>query len=195
MSFIQLSWLVASIERLGSVLRFALFTSAAIFLSNCPAVAADSAMTACKPVVSPDQRLRMEQWAADGHCASPMRTRVTDRYLGFACVKEVNASTTCRSYLPVSDSRTFGTGKYQHCFDAAVTATDGEYTVNRVREWVTTEPSKCEWDPYMNLLAVEMDLENARVCIEDVCIPITELSVTGRLRLVRAILKAFNQPS
>lgn len=50
-------------------------------------------------------------------------------------------------------------------------------------------------DPDVNLPSVEMDLDDARVCIEAQCISITKLSVVGRRRLVRTILKAFNQPS
>lgn len=195
MSFNLLSRYHGSIERIGSALVFALVAGAAIFPSIGSAVAEDGNLTTCAPVVSADQRLRMEQWAIDGHCARRVRTRVTDRYLGFTCSKERDTSIRCRSYLPTSDSKAFERGSFQRCFDAAATANGAEYTVNRVREWVTSEPGKCEWDPYLNVLAVEMDLENAQVCIEDLCVPTSKLSIVGRMRLVRIILKAFNQPS
>jgi hypothetical protein len=178
-----------------SVASFALIAGATLFLSITSAVAENGIPTACTPVVSADQRLRMEQWAIDGHCASPVRTRVTDRYLGFTCSKGPDTAATCRSQPPAFDSKAFRMGRFRQCFDAVVTSTEMEFVVNRVREWVTAEPGKCEWDPDVNLLSVEMDLENARVCIEDQCISITKLSVVGRLRLVRTILKAFNQPS
>jgi hypothetical protein len=202
-SCIQLQWFHGRIERMkefldvqvNSVASFALIAGATLFLSTSSAVAESGIPIACTPVVSADQRLRMEQWAIDGHCASPVRTRVTDRYLGFTCSKGQDTLAKCRTQPPVFDSKAFRMGHFRQCFDAIVTSTEMGFVVNRVREWVTAEPGNCEWDPGVSLLSVEMDLENARVCIEDQCISITKLSVVGRLRLVRTILEAFNQPS
>jgi hypothetical protein len=168
---------------------------ASIFLGTSAAVAENGTVTPCPAVVSADQRLQVEHWAIDGHCASPVRTRVTDRYLGFMCTKGIDAGTICRPRPPTFDSKPFRSSRLKPCFDAVLTPTEGEFVVNRVREWVTTGTGKCVWDPEARPLSVEMDLENARVCIEDQCIPITRLSVVGRLRLVRTLLKAFNQPS
>jgi hypothetical protein len=178
-----------------AVASLVLIAGATLFLSISSAVTAKGVLTACTPVVSADQRLRKEKWAIDGHCDNPTRTRVTDRYLGFTCSKGLGAAATCRLQPPAFDSKAFGRGRFQQCFDADVTSTEMEFVVNRVREWVTAKPGKCEWDPDVNLLSVEMDLDNARVCREDQCISIIRLSVVGRLRLVRTILKAFNQPS
>lgn len=174
-----------------AVASIAISAVAALFLGT-TAVAQEGILTACTPLVSADQRLRMEQWAIDGNCTRPVRTRVTDRYLGFTCSKGPSTSTKCRTLPPVFERKASIKSLYQQCFDAVATSTDMEFAVNRVREWVTSDLSKCEWDPAANLLSVEADLDNAQVCIEDHCISITKLSVVGRLRLVRTILKAFN---
>lgn len=195
MSFSPFSWLPGGLQRMGSALGFALAIWAANLLSVYSAASEDRNLTACVPVLSADQRLRLEQWAIDAHCASPVRTRVTDRYLGFTCSKELNESIRCRSHSPTFDSSAFERGNIQRCFDAALTAAEGEYTVSRMREWVISSTGKCEWDPDLKLLAVETDLENAQVCIEELCVSASQLSVVGKLRLVRTVLKAFNQPS
>ena len=156
-SSIQLRRLYSSIERLKKLLdvqlicvaSFALIASATLFWSS-SAVAENGIPTACTPVVSPDQRLRMEQWAIDGHCASPVQSRVTDRYLGFTCSKGPDTITTCRRPQPPAFvSKAFRMGRFRQCFDAVVTSTEMEFVVNSVREWVTAEPSKCEWDPHV----------------------------------------------
>ncbi|MGD9715241.1 MAG: hypothetical protein AB7V46_24770 [Thermomicrobiales bacterium] len=193
MSFNRLSRFSGGIQCMGSALGAALIACAVIFPSAGSAASEDRNLTACAPVVSADQRLRMERWAIDEHCARPVRTRVIDRYLGFTCSKELDAAVRCRSYLPTFESRALERGNIQRCFDAALTAVEGEYAVSRVREWVTSVSGKCEWDPH--LLAVETDLENAQVCIDELCVATSQLSIVGRLRLLRTILKAFNQPT
>lgn len=202
MSAIQLRKLRRRIERLniildigrGSIASFALIASATLYLCISTAIAENGIAKACTFVVSADQRLRMEQWAIDGHCASPVRTRVTDRYLGFTCSKGIDTEAICRPRPPVFDSKPFRSARFKPCFDAVLTPTEGEFVVNRVREWVTTGSRKCVWDPDASQLSVEIDLENGQVCMVDQCIPISRLSVVGRARLVRTLLKAFNQP-
>ncbi len=183
----------SGIER-GSIAWFALIASATLCLCISTALAENGIATACTIVVSADQRLRMEQWAIDGHCASPVRTRVTDRYLGFTCSKGLDTGAICRSRPPAFDSKPFRSARLKPCFDAVLIPTEGEFVVNRVREWVTTGSGECVWDPDASQLSVEIDLEGGRVCMEDQCIPITRLSVVGRARLARTLLKAFNQP-
>lgn len=195
MGFVRFGRLSGGLRRMASALGFALSACAATFPGVGSAASEDRNLTACPPVVSADQRLRMEHWAIDGRCTSPVRTRVTDRYLGFTCLKELEAAASCRSYLPTFESRALERENIQRCFDAALTMVEGKYMVSRVREWVTSSAGKCEWDPYLNLLAAETDLESGRACIEELCISTSRLSVVGRLRLVRTILKAFNQPT
>ena len=47
----------------------------------------DRALAQCRSTISLDKRLVMEQWALPGGCDRPIRTRVTDRFLGFTCVE------------------------------------------------------------------------------------------------------------
>lgn len=41
----------------------------------------------CALAISPDYRLTIERWAPAGECTRPVRTRVTGRFVGFACLK------------------------------------------------------------------------------------------------------------
>ena len=145
---------------------------------------------ACGEQVSLDNRLVMQQWAAPGDCQKPTRTRVTDRFLGFTCLEETTEVTHCRSFLPDRDSRAFDTAKYNRCIDIGVTDSEDGVVVTRMREWAGVK-ANCEWDPSLQLLALEVDFKFRQVCIADLCMAANRLSVVGRLRLRRAISTAF----
>ena len=91
----------------------------------------------------PGQALVMEQWALPGGCDRPIRTRVTDRFLGFTCVERSAEFSVCKSYLPGVDSKVFDTAKSFRCVDFGVTDQDGVVVVSRMREWAV-EPKQCD---------------------------------------------------
>jgi hypothetical protein len=147
----------------------------------------------CPMTASLDHRLLMEQWALAGDCQRPVRSRVTDRFLGYTCHEQSAHTTACRSFLPGPASRVFDTSRHFRCFEIAVTASEAGIVVNLVREWVAPEPRKCDWDPSINRLAMEVDLDNAQVCTAAMCLPIDRLSVIGKTRLRHLLEKAFRE--
>jgi hypothetical protein len=88
----------------------------------------------------PDEK----QWAPPGGCERPVRTRVTDRFLGFSCLENIPESSTCRSFAPSAESRAFDTSRFFRCIDLVVTNTDAGIVVSRMREWAAT-PKRCDW--------------------------------------------------
>jgi hypothetical protein len=145
---------------------------------------------ACEEQVSQDNRLVMQQWAAPGDCQKPTSTRVTDRFLGFTCLEETPEISHCRSFLPDGGSRAFDTAKYHRCIDIGVTDSENGVVITRMREWAGMQ-ANCEWDPSLQLLALEVDFQFRQVCIAGLCMTGNRLSVVGRLRLRRAIATAF----
>jgi hypothetical protein len=153
----------------------------------------DPGFTRCSMTASLDGRLLLEQWASGGDCQRPTHSRVTDRFLGYTCSEQRIGTVTCRSFLPGLGSRAFDTSKHFRCFDIAVTASEIGIEVNLVREWVAPEPRKCDWDPSVNHLAMELDLDNARMCTAGMCRAIDRLSVIGKTRLRHLVEKAFRE--
>ena len=145
---------------------------------------------ACGEQVSLDNRLVMLQWAAPTDCQKPTRTRVTDRFLGFTCLEVTAELSHCRSYVPDHGSRAFDTAKYNRCIDIGVTDSEDGVVITRMREWAGIQ-ANCEWDPSLQLLALEVDFKFRQVCIAGLCIAANRLSAVGRLRLRRAISTAF----
>jgi hypothetical protein len=145
---------------------------------------------ACGEQVSLDNRLVMQQWAAPGDCRKPTRTRVTDRFLGFTCLEETTEVTHCRSFLPDRGSRAFDTAKFNRCIDIGVTDLEDGVVLTRMREWAGVQ-ANCEWDPALQLLALEVDFKFRQVCIAGLCMAANRLSAVGRLRLRRAISTAL----
>jgi hypothetical protein len=110
----------------------------------------------CALVVSPDCRLTIERWAPAGECERPVRTRVTDRFLGFACVKNAAGSSTCRSFSPPLPSGALDTAGHFHCVEMFVAATDAGAVVARMRQWVASR-KECDWNPSLEAPVTEVD--------------------------------------
>jgi hypothetical protein len=53
-----------------------------------------------------------------------LRTRVTDRFLGFTCTEGLSDTVACRAFLPPPGSRAFDTSRYFRCVDLGVTGTE-----------------------------------------------------------------------
>jgi hypothetical protein len=157
-----------------------------------PAVAESSELAPCPVLKSPDQRLVFEQWARGGECAKPVRTRVTDRFLGYSCIDR-NGTTTCRTFTPGSDSRAFDTSKHYRCLDVAIVPTDEGVNVVGLREWAAPQPKQCDFDPNRNIVASELDFTSGQVCIAGLCVPLGRLSVIGQLRLRQLTEYAFRE--
>ena len=155
-----------------------------------PALAQEAVQ--CTSLVSMDKRLIMEQWALSGQCAMPTRTRVTDRFLGFTCVGQSGEAEYCRSFVPTLESRAFDTAKHFRCVDLGLTGSPEEAWVSRMREWSAT-PNQCEWDPFQNLLASEMDFDNGQICLSAFCMPMQQLSAIGKVRLKYLVDSAFRE--
>jgi hypothetical protein len=146
----------------------------------------------CASIVSLEGRLVMEQWARAGACARPVRTRVTDRFLGFTCLENLPESRTCRSFVPPPGSSEFDSSHFFRCVDMAVTDTDAGIVVGRMKEWVA--PSKeCDWSRSVEVPAMEVDFERGEACAGGLCILVDRLSGIGKLRLRRLIEKAFRE--
>jgi hypothetical protein len=141
----------------------------------------DPPLMRCNSIVSFDKRLLVEQWATPGHCDRPVRTRVTDQFLGFSCFQPSPESIGCRAFIPRLDSRAFDTAKGFRCLDVAVMDGNGGIEIHRLREWAAP-PKECEWDPYAGVLAMEVDFEHSQVCLAAFCIDIGRLSSIGMTR-------------
>jgi hypothetical protein len=148
----------------------------------------------CNSIVSLDERLLMEQWAASGQCDRPVQTRVIDQFLGFTCQEFSPERTACRSFVPRPDSRIFDTAKRFRCVDFGVINGDAGVAIARLREWAAP-PKQCDWDPYAGVLAIEIDFEHRQVCLAAFCFDIVRLSATGRTRLRRLVTSAFEELS
>ena len=146
----------------------------------------------CNSIVSLDERLHMEQWAAPGQCDRPVQTRVIDQFLGFTCHELSPERTGCRSFVPRPDSRIFDTAKRFRCVDFGVINGDAGVAIARLREWAAP-PKHCDWDPYAGVLAIEIDFEYGQVCLAAFCFDIERLSATGRTRLRRLVTSAFEE--
>jgi hypothetical protein len=149
-----------------------------------------AALEACASIASLDGRLLMEQWAPAGECDRPVRTRVTDRFLGFICVETVPEKTNCRSFAPPPGSEKFDTSRFFRCVAIAVTDTDGVAVVSRMREWVAP-PKECDWNRTIEVPSMEVDFERGEVCAGSLCIGFDRLSSIGKVRLKHLINKAF----
>ena len=121
-----------------------------------------------------------------------MRTRVIDRYLGYACIEEQSQVATCRAYIPGPDSRAFDTAGIFRCVHLGVTPSEDGVAVSRLREWATPQKS-CDWSPNLQLLAMEVDFDNGQVCVAALCMSVDRLSVVGKSRLQLLIEKAFRE--
>ncbi|NJO32107.1 MAG: hypothetical protein HC774_08065 [Sphingomonadales bacterium] len=152
----------------------------------------DRVLVQCGSTISLDKRLVMEQWALPGGCERPIRTRVTDRFLGFICLEHSGAFNVCRSYIPGPGSRAFDTAKSFRCVDLGLTDEEHSPAVSRMREW-SAEPKQCDWNPYSPVLAMEVDFDNGQVCIAALCMPTRRLSAIGAVRLRRLVTSAFQE--
>jgi hypothetical protein len=150
-----------------------------------------SGLVSCPILTSSDQRLIMQQWAPDGTCRRPTRTRVIDRFLGYSCLEAKPGNAKCRSHVPGPDSRALDTSTHYRCVGVDVTASPEGVTVTHMREWVVAEPKACDWEPPLNVLAAEVDFATSQVCVAALCLPVARLSAIGRLRLRRTVEQAF----
>jgi hypothetical protein len=152
----------------------------------------DAELVRCNFIVSLDNRLLMEQWATPGHCSRPMRTRVTDQFLGFTCFQHSSEIIRCRPFIPRVDSRAFDTAKGFRCVDVAVIDGEGGIEINRLREWAA--PAKqCEWHPHAGVLTMDIDVEHSQVCLDAFCINIDRLTAIGMARLRHLITSALEE--
>ena len=152
---------------------------------------ANPALVRCSSTISLEKRLVMEQWAQADACDRPVRTRLTDQFLGFTCVGQAGTD-TCRSFVPGPASRAFDTAKGFRCVDVALTEVDGGVAVSRMREWAAL-PQQCSWDPSLGVLAMEVDFDNGQVCAAAFCMPMDRLSAIGKVRLRRLVTSAFQE--
>ena len=149
------------------------------------------ALDQCASIASLDGRLLMEQWAHAAECDRPIRTRVTDRFLGFICVKCYRED--CLPLIrPAAGSDKFDTSRFFRCVDIAVTETDAGPTVSRMREWVAP-PKECDWNRTIEVPSMEVDFIRAEVCAGGLCISVDRLSGIGKVRLRHLIAKAFQE--
>ena len=153
----------------------------------------DPQLMRCTTTVSSDNRLIFEQWGTPGHCSSPLRTRVTDQFLGFTCLQLSAGNIACRSFIPRLDSRTFDTSKGFRCVEVTVTDGDGVVDISRLREWAAP-PRQCDWDLYgAQVLAIEVDFEHSQLCLAAFCIDVDRLSAIGTTRMKWLITSAFKE--
>jgi hypothetical protein len=146
----------------------------------------------CALAISPDYRLTIERWAPAGECARPVRTRVTDRFLGFACVKNAADRSTCHSFAPSLPSRALDAAGLFHCVEMFVTATDAGIVVTRLKQWVASR-KECDWGPSFEAPVTELDFGRGAICTGGICMPADRLSISGKLRLRRLVATALRQ--
>jgi hypothetical protein len=155
-----------------------------------PAEVGSAQMVDCGSTASLDSRLLMQQWAAPGACTRPVRTRVTDRFLGFTCVENGTDAAVCRSYVPGAESRAHDTSKFFRCVELGLTGSAEGVAIGRIREWAAPK-DHCDWDPGAGILAMEVDFERSLVCAATLCMPVERLTVIGKLRLKQLLESAF----
>jgi hypothetical protein len=154
-------------------------------------VAQDS-LQKCPSTVSLEGRLVMEQWAQSGKCERPVRTRVTDRFLGYSCLEQGPENTPCRAFTPPPKSRDFDTSRVFRCVDMALTDTEAGPVIIRIREWVGSAKD-CDWNKSRDVLAMELDFARGEVCTGGLCIFAARLSSIGKVRLRHLIEKALRE--
>ncbi len=159
--------------------------------SQAPAPA-EAALQRCAPSASLEGRLVMEQWTRDGDCAEPVRTRVTDRFLGIACLEEGPDVTICRAFVPPPGSRAFNTTRVFRCVDIALADTEQGTVISRMREWAAPTRA-CDWALAGEVLAMEVDFARGYVCVGGLCMPVAKLSTLGKLRLRELIETALRE--
>jgi hypothetical protein len=168
--------------------------AAAMLLAAAPSRAdAEAALQACAPVVSLEGRLVMQQWAGEGGCASPVRTRITDRFLGIACLDESPGISICRAFTPPPGSRAFDTTRVFRCVDIAIADTEQGIVIARMREWAAPAPRVCDWTEGREQLAMEVDFARGYVCVGGLCMPVAKLSALGKIRLRGLIERALRE--
>jgi hypothetical protein len=158
-----------------------------------PSAEAQSTLKACAPVASLDGRLVMQQWAREEACAQPLRTRVTDRFLGIACREDSPDVTACRAFTPPSGSRAFNTTRVFRCVDVALADTEQGIVVSRLVEWAAPAPKVCDWTATRDALVMEVDFARGDVCVGGLCMPVERLSLIGKLRLRELIESALRE--
>lgn len=158
-----------------------------------PRADADRALEACAPVASLEGRLVMQQWAQDAACAQPLRTRVTDRFLGISCQESSPDVSSCRAFTPPPGSRAFNTTRVFRCVDIALADTEQGIVVSRLVEWAAPAPKVCDWSEARDLLAMEVDFARGYVCVGGLCMPVDRLSVLGKVRLRELIESALRE--
>jgi hypothetical protein len=148
----------------------------------------------CPSVLSADNRLLTERWAASEDCDKPLRTRVTDRFLGFTCIQGLSDTAACRAFLPPPGSRAFDTSRYFRCVDLGVTDTELGVVFTWMREWVEFSKA-CDWSRSVELPAMEVDFVRGRTCVRPggLCFPVHLLSPIGKVRLRLSIEKALRE--
>lgn len=155
--------------------------------------AAHESLQKCPSMVSLEGRLVMEQWAQSGDCARPVRTHMTDRFLGFSCLETSPESTTCRAFVPPPASRQFDTSRVFRCVDLALMPTEMGTVLTRMREWVGHAKGQCDWSQSLDLLTMEVDFARGEVCAGNLCTSASKLSTIGKLRLRHLIEKALRE--
>ena len=126
----------------------------------------------------------------------PVRVRITDRRLGFTCVKAVgDATTRCRAFVPPPMAQELDRSRFVHCVGVELTTSPGAVSLSRVDEWIGAS-LPCALYPPEQTTTAQIDLELGRACITpgEQCIAIARLSALGRRRvqgIVQKAVKAF----
>ena len=145
------------------------------------------ALKPCRSLISLEGRIVIEHWAPAKSCKMPIRTRATDRFLGFSCLLE---SASCRPFYPPPKSRVFDSSRFFRCVDFAVVDNEMGFAITRMREWVS--PSKtCDWVEQRHLPQMEVDFARREVCVGGLCMSVGRLSPIGQVRLRHLIGKAL----
>ena len=150
----------------------------------------------CDLLMTPDARLVREVWATSGNCESPVRVRITDRRLGFTCVKAVGEATArCRAFVPPPMAQELDRSRFVHCVGVELTTSPGAVSLSRVDEWIGSS-LPCALYPPEETTTAQIDLDLGRACItpSEQCIAIAHLSALGRRRvqgIVQEAVKAF----
>jgi hypothetical protein len=148
------------------------------------------ALKPCRSFVSLEGRIVVERWAPTESCKKPMRTRATDRFLGFSCLERDPEKASCRPFFPPPKSRVFDSSRFFRCVDFAVVDSEMGFAITRMREWVSLS-KECDWVQPLHLPAMEVDFARREVCVGGLCISAGRLSPIGQLRLRHLIGKAL----